>query len=192
MSDAPDKADRITAESNRWALENTSHARGDRDLIEGRTFTTGDMWEDVAEKAKADNDRNFMLQNPAGSGKHIIVSIEVTASGGEMFSTLHTNPGVNALGTVKTPLNNKVGGASATVIDAYSNSDLDFTQGDQFPKRIVGAGASGFARSSPGISPFDLIQVPPDNTIAQNLINLTKKTDIAIEMSYAEIDVEDV
>lgn len=176
--------DRDFAASMLKAFREDSGARGNRDAIEGSSYSTGDYFSTVLDTET----RNILIENPANSGKVLFPQATFRAGGQITFHKVDS-PTIDTAGTTLSIDNRRI--ADGTSV-ARAESNVTFSGGNSWTKKV-----SGGAKQAGGLSPatardFDIFLDEGERVVYQleNVSGGEIKT--SIDVDYTEIDREQI
>lgn len=183
----PEVTDPDKKENFQGALEDQSRARSAIDAIQGREFSNGHLFQDVAD----DETVGILFELPVESECYAFLDSFFSTTGKSYVRKIDQVT-KNSSGTI-TPENNRLisnGGSCATVEHGASVSG-----GNEWTPKVVGSVSDGFFSEalSPGTADGPAIIVQPGENVYYEATNVSEQSiDISIDVDWTEIPLEEI
>lgn len=184
----PETTDTDQKENVQAAIEDTSNARSNVDSLEGRKYSSGDLFRDVAIDATV----GVLFELPESSSNFAFVNTRFTTGGKTLVQKVDSVTKDSA-GTVQN-VNNRLIGADGDSV-ATVESGATVSGGDSWTPKIIG-GSGGIGSNitlAAGSANGAAVIVQPGENIYFEGTNLSDAPeDITIDVDWTEIPVEEV
>jgi len=165
------------------ALEHISAGRSQEDIWQGFAYSTGKLKQGLTGSSTT----NFVLRNPAGSGKIVFATSRVNSTG-KVYTYKQTGVTIDTSGTTQ-PIRNRRLSDGASVCDAQFEPVT--SGGDQWSKKVAGAGDGPPQQLAPGSVTDIGVMLEPGDTVEIVIENGTANTiDVNTDIDYLEVPVD--
>ena len=184
----PSITDTDQKENVQAAIEDTSHARSNVDSLNGREYSSGDLFRDVAIDATV----GVLFELPESSSNFAFVNTRFTTGGKSLVQKVDSVTKDSA-GTVQN-VNNRLIGADGDSV-ATVESGATVSGGDAWTPKIIGGSSSHGSKITlaSGDANGAAVIVKPGENVYFEATNISDSPeDITIDVDWTEIPVEEV
>lgn len=185
----PETTDANLKENVQAAVEDKSNARSNVDSLEGREYSSGDLFTDVAIDATV----GVLFELPSDAGCFAFVNTRFT-TGGKTLVRKVDSVTKDTAGTVQN-INNRLIGANGDACASVESSPT-VSGGDSWTPKIIGGSSAGVGNRitlSSGDANGAAVIVQPGENVYFEATNLSAdQEDITIDVDWTEIPLTEV
>lgn len=166
------------------ALESVSHGRAQQDVFDGREFSTGALFEGVADGSSV----NVWLENPSGSGVVVVATTRIATNAQFNWQKVDSVT-VDTAGTA-------IDSENRLLSDGTENSNVEknvtYSGGNGWSPKIAGSGGAGATAVGSSDSDIEIAIQPGENFLIEATNASGSSAGCSMDIDYAEIPIDEI
>jgi len=176
--------DNAQASSILRALRDNSGVRGNRDAINGNSYSSGYLFESVADASSV----NVFLQNPSNSGVVLFSQATYRSTGAIRFHKIDSVT-VDSAGTSIDADNRLISDGTSLAEIQYGTT---YSGGNPWTEKVTGGPKEGGGLAPGEGGDFDIILQPGENVVYEATNTSGGSISITIDVDYTELDKQEI